>query len=109
MARLAACLLNGGEALFQPQTIRLFTARQPLPATSSRTLGWDTPTAPSQSGSLFSATSFGHLGYTGTSLWCDPTRQISVTLLSNRTYPGDTSFAIRQFRPRIHDAIMEAL
>jgi CubicO group peptidase (beta-lactamase class C family) len=109
VARFAECLLRGGAPLFRPQTVELFTARQAAPGGTSRTLGWDTPSPPSQSGMLFSARSFGHLGYTGTSLWCDPERFLSVTLLTNRTWPDSTNQAIKQLRPPLHDAIVRAL
>ena len=109
VARFAECLLRGGAPLFQPATVGLFTARQPSPSGSSRTLGWDTPSQPSQSGQFFSAHSFGHLGYTGTSLWCDCERQLSVTLLTNRSWPDAANQAIKQIRPALHDAIIEAL
>ena len=106
VARFAECLLRGGAPLFRPQTVELFTTRQATPPGTSRTLGWDTPSQPSQSGTLFSARSFGHLGYTGTSLWCDPERQLSVTLLTNRTWPDSANQAIKQLRPPLHDAIV---
>jgi serine-type D-Ala-D-Ala carboxypeptidase len=109
VARFAECMLHGGAPLFRPETVALFTARQASPEGASRTLGWDTPSSPSQSGALFSARSFGHLGYTGTSLWCDPERQLSVTLLTNRTWPDSRNQAIKQWRPKIHDAIVAAL
>ena len=109
VARFAECLLRDGTPLFRPQTIELFTVRQPTPAGTSRTLGWDTPSTPSQSGTLFSARSFGHLGYTGTSLWCDPERQLSVALLTNRTWPDSANQAIKKLRPPLHDAIVRAL
>ena len=54
---------------------------------SSRALGWDTPSARSSAGDYFSARSFGHTGYTGTSLWIDPTQQLAVVLLTNRVNP----------------------
>jgi CubicO group peptidase (beta-lactamase class C family) len=101
--------LSPGQPLFRPETVNLFTARQPEPQGSSRALGWDTPSAPSQSGTHFSLRSFGHLGYTGTSLWCDPERNLSVTLLSNRTWPDAANQAIKELRPRLHDAILDAL
>ena len=87
----------------------LFTRRESAPEGTSRALGWDTPSAPSQSGNHFSAASFGHLGYTGTSLWIDPEKQLSITLLTNRTWPDNQNQAIKQVRPRIHDAIVEVL
>jgi CubicO group peptidase (beta-lactamase class C family) len=49
------------------------------------------------------------LGYTGTSLWIDPERELSITLLTNRTWPDGKSQKIKEIRPRFHDAIIEAL
>jgi CubicO group peptidase (beta-lactamase class C family) len=109
VARFAECMLREGSPIFRPETVRLFTTREDSPAGTSRTLGWDTPSAPSQSGTKFSARSFGHLGYTGTSLWCDPERDLSVTLLTNRTWPDARNQAIKAVRPKVHDAIVEAL
>jgi CubicO group peptidase (beta-lactamase class C family) len=109
VAHFAHCMLSGGAPILHPETIELFTKRESLPAGTSRALAWDTPSAPSQSGKYFSPESFGHLGYTGTSLWCDPERELSVTLLTNRTWPDANSQAIREIRPAFHDAIIEAL
>jgi CubicO group peptidase (beta-lactamase class C family) len=109
VARFAECMLRGGAPIFQPSTVEVFTRRETMPAGTSRTLGWDTPSQPSSSGKLFSPHSFGHLGYTGTSLWIDPERQLSVTLLTNRTWPDRSSQAIKQVRPLVHNAIVEAL
>lgn len=109
VAELAHCMLRGGSPMFQGHTVDLFTRRESRPAGTSRALGWDTPSAPSQSGKYFSARSYGHLGYTGTSLWIDPERQLSVTLLTNRTWPDRSSQAIKTIRPAFHDAVIEAL
>jgi CubicO group peptidase (beta-lactamase class C family) len=109
IARFAECMLRGGAPILKPETVQLFTRRVESPADSSCALGWDTPSPPASSGTHFSAASFGHLGFTGTSLWIDPTRQLSVTLLTNRTWPNRASQAIRQVRPLVHDAIVEAL
>jgi CubicO group peptidase (beta-lactamase class C family) len=68
-------------------------------------LGWDTPSALSSSGSCFSERSFGHLGYTGTSLWIDPLRELEVVLLSNRVHPSRRNEKIKTFRPLIHDLV----
>ena len=97
------------DAILRPETISLFTRRQSAPAATSRALGWDTPSHPSQSGKYFGANSYGHLGYTGTSLWIDPDRQLSITLLTNRTWPDCANQAIKQIRPAFHDAIIEAI
>ncbi len=109
IARFAECMLRGGSPILKPATVELFTRRESLPVGSSRALGWDTPSQPSSSGSHFSPRSFGHLGFTGTSLWIDPERQLTVTLLTNRTWPDRKSQAIKQVRPLVHNAIVEAL
>ena len=95
--------------LLRPDTISLFTRRESTPAGTSRGLGWDTPSQPSQSGKYFGSRSFGHLGYTGTSLWIDPDRQLSITLLTNRTWPDCANQAIKQVRPKFHDAVVQAV
>jgi serine-type D-Ala-D-Ala carboxypeptidase len=100
---------EGGPPLVKKETLEIFTRRQDSPAGTSRALGWDTPSQPSQSGRYFSSRSYGHLGYTGTSLWIDPDRQLSVTLLTNRTWPDRSSQSIKQIRPAFHDAVIEAL
>jgi serine-type D-Ala-D-Ala carboxypeptidase len=109
LAKFAHAMLNSGGAILRPETVALFTRREPAPPGTSRALGWDTPSIPSQSGKYFSPNSFGHLGYTGTSLWMDPTRQLSITLLTNRTWPDCSNEAIKQVRPKFHDAVIEAL
>jgi CubicO group peptidase (beta-lactamase class C family) len=106
----ACCILQEGTSaeggrLLRPETVRLFASRQ----NESRALGWDTPTAPSSSGRYFSASSIGHLGYVGTSLWIDRERELAVVLLTNRTWPDRSSKAIQQVRPEFHDAIVTAL
>jgi CubicO group peptidase (beta-lactamase class C family) len=109
LAIFSHVLLQGGRPLVRPETLAIFTRREAAPAGTSRTLGWDTPSSPSQSGKYFSARSFGHLGYTGTSLWIDPERQLSITLLTNRTWPDCSNKAIKEVRPAFHDAVVEAL
>ena len=109
VARFAACMLRGGRPALGPGTVELFARREMSPAGTSRTIGWDTPSQPSSSGRYFSPGSFGHLGFTGTSLWIDPQRQLSVVLLTNRTWPDRGSQNIKPFRPLLHDAIVEAL
>jgi CubicO group peptidase (beta-lactamase class C family) len=112
--RFARCILaNGttaaGAPLFSAQTIALFATPAQQPRGTSRALGWDTPSAPSSSGALFSARSIGHLGFTGTSLWIDLDAGIAVTLLTNRTWPDRSNQAIRELRPRFHDALRHEL
>jgi CubicO group peptidase (beta-lactamase class C family) len=109
LARFAHAMLLGGRPILLPETVALFTRRESAPPGTSRALGWDTPSSPSQSGKYFGPRSFGHLGYTGTSLWIDSDRQLSITLLTNRTWPDCANHAIKQVRPKFHDAIVEAL
>jgi CubicO group peptidase (beta-lactamase class C family) len=109
VAAFAHTILTGGTPIVRPETVAVFTRRATSPPDTSRALGWDTPSTPSQSGRYFSRSSFGHLGYTGTSLWIDAERQLSVTLLTNRTWPDSSNQAIREVRPQFHDAVMEAL
>jgi CubicO group peptidase (beta-lactamase class C family) len=105
----AHAMLTGGYPILRSTTIELFSRRESAPKGTSRALGWDTPSGHSQSGKYFSPRSFGHLGYTGTSLWIDPERQLSISLLTNRTWPDCQNQAIKQVRPAFHDAVIEAL
>ncbi len=109
LAKYAHAMLSGGRPILRPETVSLFTRRESDPPGTSRALGWDAPSSPSQSGKYFSPQSFGHLGYTGTSLWIDPTRNLSVTLLTNRTWPDCSNQSIKRFRPRFHDAVVATL
>jgi CubicO group peptidase (beta-lactamase class C family) len=109
LARFAHAMLGGGHPILRPETVALFTRRETAPASTSRALGWDTPSGHSQSGRYFSAQAYGHLGYTGTSLWIDPVRELSVVLLTNRTWPDCSNWAIKQVRPKFQDAVVEAL
>jgi CubicO group peptidase (beta-lactamase class C family) len=107
LAVFAEALLRG--KVVRSDVLSQFTRREKTPSGTSRALGWDTPSAPSQSGKYLSEASFGHLGYTGTSLWIDPARQLSVTLLTNRTWPDCNNQAIKLVRPRFHDTVVESL
>ncbi len=109
LAIFAHAMLNGGHPILRSTTVELFSRRESGPEGTSRALGWDTPSAPSQSGKYFSSRSFGHLGYTGTSLWIDPERQLSITLLTNRTWADCQNQAIKQVRPAFCDAVIEVL
>jgi serine-type D-Ala-D-Ala carboxypeptidase len=109
LARFAQAMLEGGSPIIRPEAVALYTRCESAPSGTTRALGWDTPSNPSQSGKYFGPGSYGHLGYTGTSLWIDPERQLSVTLLTNRTWPDCSNQAIKQVRPKFHDAVSEAL
>ena len=79
-------------------------------APSTWALGWDTPSPrASSAGSLVGHGAVGHLGYTGTSIWIDPSRHAHVVLLTNRVAYGRSSDAIRALRPRLHDAVLAVL
>jgi beta-N-acetylhexosaminidase len=112
LAAFCQMLLNGGiyghHRLLTRATISQFTAAQPL-ADNARTLGWMTPTPNSSSGRYFSAHTFGHLGFTGTSIWIDPDRRLFVILLTNRVYPTRENDKIAAVRPAVHDAVIESL
>ena len=84
------------------------TRRADVPG-SSRALGWDTMLPSSSCGKRMSPRAFGHTGFTGTSLWIDPDRGIYVVLLTNRVHPSRMNEAIKQFRPALHDAVIQAL
>ena len=109
LATFAHAMLSGSNPILGRETLATFSQRQSEPTGTSRALGWDTPSQPSQSGRYFSPSSFGHLGYTGTSLWIDPDRQVSITLLTNRTWPDCTNQVIQQIRPRFHNVVIESL
>jgi len=112
VAAFAQMILNGGiythTRLLARATIQQFTAPQPL-GNSARTLGWDVALDPAATGRYFSPRSFGHYGYTGTSLWIDPECSLFIILLTNRVNPSVENIKIRQVRPALHDAIFEAL
>lgn len=112
LAAFAQMVLNGGiyahHRLLTRAVIGQFTARQALGG-SARALGWDVPTEPSSTGQYFSAQAFGQLGFTGTSLWIDPEKDLFVILLTNRVHPSAANDKIRQVRPALHDAVVEAL
>ncbi len=112
LAAFCQMMLNGGiyghVRLMRRALIDQFTAQQTL-AGGKRALGWTVPTEESTSGHYFSAKSNGHTGFTGTSIWIDPEKQLFVILLTNRVNPTRDNEKIQQVRPALHDAIIEAL
>jgi CubicO group peptidase (beta-lactamase class C family) len=83
-------------------------ALAPRPGSALR-LGWDGKSAEgSTAGKRLSTESFGHLGFTGTSIWCDPTRDLVVVLLTNRVHPSRANERIKGFRPAFHDGVVGA-
>jgi CubicO group peptidase (beta-lactamase class C family) len=111
LATFARLLLNagtvGGRRLIQEGTVREFTRRQS--DASSRALGWDTPSERSSAGQYFSPLSFGHTGFTGTSLWMDPEHDLFVVLLTNRVNPTRDNQAHVQLRRDLADLAQSAL
>lgn len=100
----------GRRAWLPPELLRQSWQRQPLPAGSTRAIGWDTPNAEgSTAGGYFSPRSIGHLGFTGTSMWIDPDREVIVVLCTNRVHPSREANGIRQLRPEVHNLVMQEL
>jgi beta-N-acetylhexosaminidase len=112
LAAFCQMLLNGGvyahHRVVKRDTIAEFTVPQTL-AKFTRTLGWVVPTEGSSSGHYFSTHSYGHTGFTGTTIWIDPDRDLFVVLLTNRVNPTRENQKIAQVRPAVHDAIMKGL
>jgi CubicO group peptidase (beta-lactamase class C family) len=98
------------EDYVNPETVRGFFSRQDIAKGSTWALGWDTPSPEeSSSGDFFSAGSVGHLGFTGTSIWLDLERDVIVVFLTNRIHPTRDNEGIKEFRPLLHNVIMEGL
>ena len=94
--------------LGRPETMRRFATRSTVPA-SSRALGWDTMLPTSSCGTLLSGRAIGHTGFTGTSLWVDPARDLYIVLLTNRVHPTRENVRWQEARPAVHDAIVRAM
>jgi len=115
LSRLAAMLLNGGAwdslQLIRAETVAEFITRQNIPPGSTRGLGWDTPSDSgySSAGAELSRRSFGHTGFTGTSIWMDPDRDLFIILLTNRVNPTRANTAILRVRARVADLVADAL
>lgn len=112
LAAFCQMLLNGGiyghRRLLRRSTVSQFTSPEKLSG-GTRTLGWMVPTENSSGGHFLSKHSFGHTGFTGTSIWIDPDRQLFVILLSNRVHPTRENQKIAEVRPAVHDAVIQAL
>jgi len=92
----------------------LFTKKWETPMYNNlRGLGWDTKPEPTSyrapCGEKFSVNSFGHTGYTGTSVWADTDRNLIVIFLTNRVYPSRDNNGIREIRPEIHNMALDLL
>jgi CubicO group peptidase (beta-lactamase class C family) len=107
-ARAVMETLAGARILAEPETARSFALRQRVPD-SSRALGWDTMLPTSSCGTKMSPRAIGHTGFTGTSLWIDYELDLYVALLTNRVHPSRDNTAVREIRPRVHDAVVTVL
>lgn len=115
LAVFSQMMLNGGiygwKRIFREETIDLFTARANVVAGSSRCLGWDSPSGKASGGVYLRDNSFGHTGYTGTSLWIDSENDMFVILLTNAVHPNRSWKSPKYFdwRQRIHSTVYEAV
>ena len=111
IAAFAQLLLDGGTyanvRIVAAQTIARWTSRQGYG--TSRAFGWDTPAPASSAGRYFSPRSFGHTGFTGTSLWIDPERGLFVVLLMNRVNSRGEGTRHVQLRRDVSDAVQRAI
>ena len=115
IGKYAQMMLNNGlwkgRRIFKNKQVNQFTELHYLPIDSERTLGWDTPSrnGKSSAGDYFSTSTFGHLGYTGTSLWIDPENEIIIALLTNRVHPTRERGGIYGIRREFHLQVMKTL
>ncbi len=114
IAKLLQMLLQKGvyhgKRYIKASTVEMFVKKQS--DLSSRALGWDTKSKSpeySSAGNLFSDISYGHTGFTGTSVWTDPTRNLFVVFLTNRVYPTRKNYKLFSVRPAVHDAVIHAI
>ncbi|MEM3832708.1 MAG: serine hydrolase [Thermoprotei archaeon] len=115
IAKIAQTILNGGiygskEILSKP-SVQTMIKNHVKHLGAGYGLGWminDTPNGTS-AGDLFSEKSFGHTGFTGTSLWVDPEKELIVVLLTNRVHPTRQNTKLIELRPKIHNMIASAL
>ncbi len=113
LAIFCQMLLNGGvydhHRVARRSTVERFTSPQDSPPGSRRALGWDTPSEGSSAGSLLSPGAFGHTGFTGTSIWIDPSRELYIILLTNRVNPTRENNAIQEARRQVADSVVRAI
>ncbi len=108
LSKFMQMMLKKGDGLVKPETIDLFTRRQT--ERSSRGLGWDTNAGNRASaGAKLSAKSFGHTGYTGTSVWGDFENETFAVLLANRVHPTSENNKLIPWRAQFHDAVYQAI
>ena len=112
LARFVRMYLSGGALdgvrLVSPQTIRQFTTVQDS-TLSNRALGWETPNGSNSAGTIMKRPAFGHTGFTGTSIWMDPSRDLFVILLTNRVNPTRQNLRIGRVRVALADAVVRVI
>ena len=103
--------LYGWKRIFRSETVDLFTQRSNIIQGDSRCLGWDSPSGKASGGVYLSNASYGHTGFTGTSLWIDPENDMIVILLTNAVHPDRESKTPNYFdwRQKIHSAVYESI
>ncbi len=107
---LRKAYLGESDLFGDPTMVRYFTGRRTKRAVGDWGLGFMKPSRPKTScGKYFSLNSFGHTGFTGTSIWFDPKKDLLVTILSNRVHPTRENKSFLQLRPQIHDWVVESL
>lgn len=107
---LLSKVINSKNILASPKTIEKFCQRAISKERGDWAMGFMLPTRGSAScGKYFHSSSFGHTGFTGTSIWYDPKQDLLVTLLSNRVHPTRENKKFIQLRPLIHDLIVQEL
>jgi CubicO group peptidase (beta-lactamase class C family) len=112
VARLCRMYLDGGTLdgvrIVRPETIRVFTTVQDS-ALSNRALGWETPNGSNSAGHFLTRPAFGHTGFTGTSIWVDPSRDLFVILLTNRVNPTRQNLRIGGVRTALADVVVRVV
>ena len=115
LAIFSQMMLNGGiygwKRIFKEETVQLFTSKANVVEGSSPCLGWDSPDGKTSGGVYLSDSSFGHTGYTGTSLWIDPENNMFVILLTNAVHPNRSWKDPKYYnwQQRIHSEVYEAV
>lgn len=105
---LASAMVDPG-ALLTDAEISEATHNHTPGLEQARGLGWQLASSPGCSaGSALAPTAFGHTGFTGTSLWIDPTRSLAMALLANRVHPGHRPTDLHPVRRRFHQLVVEA-
>ncbi len=110
LAKFAQALLNGGDGILSPMSVEKMTRpEQPPSAPVLRGFGWDIDSPfSSNRGDLLPVGSYGHTGFTGTSMWIDPTTHSYIILLTNAVHPRGKSNAIA-LRSKVATAVAAAL